>query len=300
MSTIDTIVYATKSKLDGAVGRDRINTLGTTINSSITSVIPGFTPTPDLAIGSVIELDYEQLLVMAMASTAPYTLTVLRGWNNTTAVAHTSGIPMYVEPRFPKQAIFNEVVQELRALPRSIYKVVTTTLNFPANVNQINLAGATGEVFRILEAERKSFDGVGYPSFNLVTRLIRNQDTTDYASGYSLQIDRGRFYKEDVDVRVTYAKTLDTTTVTTATDLQTTVGLPISAEDILTFGAASRLMYDKEALRLDFTRQGQSRNALEVPAETYAKQGQRWRMEADRRSSEESRRLLDLYGFMGV
>lgn len=297
MSTIDNIVYSTKSKLDGAVGRDRVNTLSATINSSTTSILTGYTPTPDLAIGSVIELDYEQMLVMDLSGS---TLTVLRGWNNTDAVSHTGGIPMYVEPRFPKQAIFNEVVQELRAIPRSIYKVVTTTLNFPANVNQIDLAGATGEVFRILDAERKSFDGVGYPSFNLVTRLVRNQDTADYASGYSIQIDRGRFYKEDVDVRVTYAKTLDTTSLSTTTNLQTTVGLPISAEDILTFGAASRLMYDKEALRLDFTRQGQSRNALEVPAETYAKQALRWRMEADRRTSEESRRLLDLYGFMGV
>jgi hypothetical protein len=297
LSTIDNIVYSTKSKLDGAVGRDRVNTLSATINSSTTSVLTGYTPTPDLAIGSVIELDYEQMLVMNLSGS---TLTVLRGWNNTDAVSHTGGIPMYVEPRFPKQAIFNEVVQELRAIPRSIYKVVTTTLNFPANVNQIDLTGATGEVFRILDAERKSFDGVGYPSFNLVTRLVRNQDTADYASGYSIQIDRGRFYKEDVDVRVTYAKTLDTVSLSTATNLQTTVGLPISAEDILTFGAASRLMYDKEALRLDFTRQGQSRNALEVPAETYAKQALRWRMEADRRTSEESRRLLDLYGFMGV
>lgn len=297
MSTIDDIVYATKSKLDGAVGRDRVNTLGATINSSTTSVLTGYTPTPDLAIGSVIELDYEQMLVMNLSGS---TLTVLRGWNNTDAVGHTANIPMYVEPRFPKQAIFNEVVQELRAIPRAIFKVVTTTLNFPANINQVDLSGATGEVFRILDAERKSFDGNGYPSFSLVTRLVRNQATTDYASGYSIQIDRGRFYKQAVQVRVTYAKTLDTTSLSTATDLQTTVGLPISAEDILTFGAASRLMYDKEALRLDFTRQGQSRNALEVPAETYAKQAQRWRMEADRRTSEESRRLLDLYGFMGV
>ena len=297
MSTIAEIVNLTKSKLDGATGRDRVNTLSANINNSVTSLSTGFVPTPDLATGSVIEIDYEQMLVMALASS---TLTVLRGWNNTTAASHTVGTPMYVEPRFPRQAVLNEVVQELRAIPRSIYKVVTTTLNFPANINQVNLTGATGEVYRVLETERKSFDGVGYPSFNLVTRLIRNQDTADYASGYSVQIDRGRFYKQDVDVRITYAKTLDTATVTSATDLQTTVGLPIAAEDILTFGAASRLMYDKEALRLDFTRQGQSRNALEVPAETYAKQAQRWRLEADRRTSEESRRLLDLYGFMGV
>ena len=297
MSTIAEIVNLTKSKLDGATGRDRVNTLSANIDNSVTSLSTGFVPTPDLATGSVIEIDYEQMLVMAVASS---TLTVLRGWNSTTAALHTAGTPMYVEPRFPRQAILNEVRQELRAIPRSIYKVVTTTLNFPANINQIDLAGATGEVYRVLETERKSFDGVGYPSFNLVTRLIRNQDTADYASGYSVQIDRGRFYKQDVDVRITYAKTLDTATITTTTDLQTTVGLPISAEDILTFGAASRLMYDKEALRLDFTRQGQSRNALEVPVETYAKQAQRWRMEADRRSSEESRRLLDLYGFMGV
>lgn len=294
---MDAVVNATKSKLDGAVGRDKINILNTSIDASTTTVVTTYTPIPDAAVGSVIEIDYEQMMVMAVSGS---NLTVLRGWNNTTAVSHTSGTFIAVEPRFPRQIVFNEVAQELRALPRSIYQVVTTTLSFPANVNQIDLAGATGEVFRILSAERKSFDGTGYPSFSLVTRLVRNQDTSEYPSGYSVQVDQGRFYKKAVDVRITYAKTLAHNTLTTTTDLQSTVGLPLSAEDILTFGAASRLMYDKEALRLDFTRQGQSRNAAEVPTETYARQAQRWRMEADRRISEESRRLLDLYGYMGV
>jgi hypothetical protein len=298
LSTLDDLVYITGSKLDGAVGRDRINVLNTAITStSATTFNVTYTPIPDLDVGSVIEIDYEQMLVMAVSTN---TLTVIRGWNNTTAVTHTASTPIYIEPRFPKQAIYNELVQEIRSLPRSLYKVNTVTIGFPANINQVDLAGATGEVYRILHAERKSFDGKDYPSFISNMRLIRNQDTSDFPSGYSLSLDHGRIHQRDVTIRVTYATSLITSGLSKTSNVQTDVGLMISAEDILTFGAASRLMYDKEALRLDFTRQGQSRNAVEVPPETYAKQAQRWRMEADRRISQESVRLLDLYGFMGV
>ena len=297
MSTLETLVQKTKSKLTGSVGRDRINVLAVAINSTTTSLTCTYDPGPDLSSGSIIEIDFEQMFVLSVTASV---LTVIRGWNGTTAAAHLINEVITVEPQFPVQNIFDEIVQELRALPRSLYSVVTTTITFPANINQVDLLGATGEVFRILSADRKSVDGVGYPSFNLSTRLIRNQDTSDFASGYCIAIDGGQAFKRDVTARVTYAKTLTTENLTITSNLQTDVGLLISAEDILTFGAASRLMYDKEALRLDISRQGQSRNALEVPVDSKAKQAQRWRMEAERRISEESTRLLGLYGYTGA
>lgn len=298
MSTFNDLVYTTKNKLDGAVGRDRINTLAAAISStSATSLTVTYTPTPDLAAGSVIEIDYEQMLVMAVSTT---TLTVLRGWNNTTAATHSNGAIVRVEPRFPQSTIFNELLTELRAIPRTIFQVVTTTLSFAAGINQVDLIGATGEVYRVLSAERASLDGIGYPSFIANVRLIRNLSTSDFASGYAIALDDGLSHGETASIRLTYAKSLTTSGLTTASDLQSVVGLPLSAEDILTFGAASRLMYDKEALRADIARQGQSRNAQEVPPDTNAKMAQRWRMEADRRISEEATRLLGLYGFRGA
>lgn len=297
MSTLDQVVTKTKSKLMGSVGRDKINTLATTCNSSTTSIVLSYTPGAEISPGIVIEIDYEQMMVV---SNSTVTLTVIRAWNGTTAASHTSGAVVYVEPKFPRQAILDEVANELRALPETIYTTGTAVLSFASNTNRVDLTGATGTVYRIVHADRSNFEGQSYPGFKPTLQIIRNADTTAFPSGYAVAIEGGLTYGQTATVRVVYSKSLVTTTLTSSTDLQSTVGLPISAEDILAFGAASRLLYDKEALRLDFTRQGQSRAAEEIPPEVQGRQAQRWRLEADRRISQEAMRLVGIYGYPGA
>lgn len=296
MSTFDQIVTKTKNKVTGAVGRDKINVLATTITSSSTSVVLTYTPGPEIFSGVIIEIGYEQMMVVSNSTT---TLTVIRGWNGTTAISAQAGTIVYIEPRFPRQAIMDEVVNEYRALPQTIFTTSNVVLTFPSNTNRVDLTGASGStVYRILHADRANFDGASYPGYKPTLQLIRNANTTDFPSGYAVAIERGLAYGEAATVRVVYAKALSTTT-STVTDLQSN-GLPITAEDILVFGAASRLLYDKEALRLDFTRQGQSRAAEEIPPEVQGRQAQRWRLEADRRISEEAMRLVGIWGIPGA
>ena len=297
MSTLDQVVTKTKSKLMGSVGRDKINTLSATYNSVVTSIVVTYTPGAEISPGVVIEIDYEQMMVV---SNSTVTLTVIRAWNGTTAASHTSGTVVYVEPKFPRQAILDEVVNELRALPETIFTTGTAVLSFASNTNRVDLTGATGTVYRIIHADRSNFEGQSFPGFKPTLQIIRNADTTAFPSGYAVAIESGLTYDQTATVRVVYSKSLITATLTSATDLQSTVGLPISAEDILPFGAASRLLYDKEALRLDFTRQGQSRAAEEIPPEVQGRQAQRWRLEADRRISQEAMRLVGIYGYPGA
>ena len=297
MSTLDQIVTKTKSKLMGAVGRDKINTLATTCNSSTTSIVLTYTPGAEIVAGVIIEIDYEQMMVV---SNATVTLTVIRGWNGTTAASHTSSTVVYVEPRFPRQAILDEAISELRALPQTIFTTETVVLTFSSTTNRVDLTGATGTVYRVIHADRANFEGQSYPGFKPTLKIIRNADPTAFPSGYAVAIDEGLSYGQVATVRVVYAKCLATTTLSSSTDLQSTVGLPITAEDIIAFGAASRLLYDKEALRLDFTRQGQSRAAEEIPPEVQGRQAQRWRLEADRRISEEAMRLVGIWGIPGA
>jgi len=297
LSTLDQVVTKTKSKLMGSVGRDKINTLSATYNSAVTSIVVTYTPGAEISPGVIIEIDYEQMIVV---SNSTVTLTVIRAWNGTTAASHTSGTVVYVEPKFPRQAILDEVANELRSLPESIYTTGTAVLSFASNTNRVDLTGATGTVYRIVHADRSNFEGQSYPGFKPTLQIIRNADTTAFPSGYAVAIEGGLTYGQTATVRVVYSKCLVTTTLTSSTDLQSTVGLPISAEDILAFGAASRLLYDKEALRLDFTRQGQSRAAEEIPPEVQGRQAQRWRLEADRRISQEAMRLVGIYGIPGA
>ena len=297
MSTLDQIVTKTKSKLMGAVGRDKINTLATTCNSSTTSIVLTYTPGAEIVAGVIIEIDYEQMMVV---SNSTVTLTVIRGWNGTTAASHTSSTVVYVEPRFPRQAILDEAISELRALPQTIFTTETVVLTFSSTTNRVDLTGATGTVYRVIHADRANFEGQSYPGFKPTLKIIRNADPTAFPSGYAVAIDEGLSYGQVATVRVVYAKSLATITLSSSTDLQSTVGLPITAEDIIAFGAASRLLYDKEALRLDFTRQGQSRAAEEIPPEVQGRQAQRWRLEADRRISEEAMRLVGIWGIPGA
>ncbi|NBW35713.1 MAG: hypothetical protein EBR30_11985 [Cytophagia bacterium] len=297
MSTLDQVVTKTKNKLTGSVGRDKINTLNDNYNSSVTTIGVTYTIGNEISPGTVIEIDYEQLMVVSVASTS---VGVIRGWNGTTAASHTVNTVVYIEPRFPRQAILDEVCNELRALPQTIYTTGTAVLTFVSNTNRVDLTGATGTIYRILHADRANFDGQSYPGYKPTLQIIRNADTTAFPSGYAVAIEGGLSYGETATVRIVYAKSLSTSTLTSSTDLQSTVGLPITAEDILQFGAASRLLYDKESLRLDFTRQGQSRAAEEIPPEVQGRQAQRWRLEADRRISEEAMRLAGIWGIPGA
>ena len=297
MSTLHQVVINTRNKLAGAIGRDRINVLNDNYSATATTLGLVYTPGVELAAGVVIEIDYEQMIVVSHTTTS---VTVIRGWNGTTATTHSANALVYCDPRFPLQSILNDVIHELRALPPTIFQIGTAVLEFNSSDNRVDLTGATGEVWRILTADRANTDGDSYAGFRPVLKLIRNADTASFPSGYAVALDKGLSYKTPATVRVVYAKSLSITTLTSTTNLQTTVGLPITAEDILELGAASRLMYDKEALRLDFTRQGASRAAEELPPEVQARLAERWRGEANRRISEEATRLISIWGVSGV
>ena len=203
MSTLDQVVTKTKSKLMGSVGRDKINTLSATYNSAVTSIVVTYTPGAEISPGVVIEIDYEQMMVV---SNSTVTLTVIRAWNGTTAASHTSGAVVYVEPKFPRQAILDEVVSELRALPETIYTTGTAVLSFASNTNRVDLTGATGTVYRIVHADRSNFEGQSYPGFKPTLQIIRNADTTAFPSGYAVAIEGGLTYGQTATVRVVYSK----------------------------------------------------------------------------------------------
>lgn len=297
MSTIAEVVNRTRQKLSGFTTRDRVNVLNAAINSSVTSVTVTYTIGSETTVGAVIEIDYEQMMIVSIATN---TLTVIRGWNGTTPASHSINAVIYIEPVFPASIILHEVTDELCALPQSIFQTSTTVLTFSSGVNQVDLSGATGTVYKILSADRESFDGASYPSFKPNLRLIRNADTSDFPSGYAVAIDGGLSYGQSAVVRVVYAKSLTISSLNTSTDLQSVVGLPITAEDILVLGAGSRVLYSKESARVGYDRQGSSRFAEEVPVESNARQAQRWRAEADRRIGEEAMRLVGLWGISGV
>ena len=299
MTTFDELMTETRSKLSGAVGRDQVNVLNGLIDDTQTTITMTYLFSAALDPGSVLEIDAEQMLVM---STAVPAVTVLRGWNGTAATLHLDLSVVTIEPRFPRASIWRALVDELLSLPTGIFKVGTAVCTFPAGEATTNLTGVTTPVYRLLDAQRQNFDGPQYGWKRPDLNLLRNMPTATFASGYALTLSNGATYASAATVRVTYATPLTGPPpgFEYSTDVNSEGGLPASATDVLPLGAGSRLLLDKEALRVDMQRQGQSRELTEVPANYISAVAGRWRTLADIRISQEVTRLLAIYPYYGV
>jgi hypothetical protein len=83
--------------------------------------------TPDeldlFAKGTIVEVGREQMLLLDDASTL-----VVRGWNGTTAVAHGAGTPVYPQPKFSRQTVYDAVCDAVPALYPDLYQVGARTV----------------------------------------------------------------------------------------------------------------------------------------------------------------------------
>lgn len=291
MSTFDALVTRTLGRLTGAVGRDRTNVLATTIDADDTSVVLSWDPDALTTPGSVIQIGYEQMLVTGVTA---MTLTVIRGFNGTTGVAHTSGTVIELEPRFPRQSIYLSLLDEARALPPGIFGVESVAVSFPANTNAVMLP-SIGAVGRVVKAWR--LDATNDVLLRPDLDLIRDPTHAVYATGYGVAIANGAVYGEPVTVRVLYTLEVDLSTASSDTDLQDESHIPVTIEDALVYLAGGTLLLDKEALRYSMQRQNQSRDAAEVPADALGQLAKRWRDEGKARISTERMRLVETYGW---
>ena len=259
MSTVAQIINRTQRQLLSGVVEER-NKLASTMTSTVTSCtlsydIGGARP------GTFIEIGSEQMYIWA-ADESTKTLEVERGFNGTTAAAHTSGGMVTCSPRFPRNNIFEAVNDELSDLAspmNGLFQTKTLDLRYNPSSRQINLP-TISDVIDIIEV-RSRFVADDYQQVNKV-KLLRNMPTKDFGSGMALQID------SDVpasDIRVTY-KSPFTKVVSETDDLQTIAGYPLSAEDILVIGAEIRLVAPREVKRNFTESQGDTRRSEEVTA----------------------------------
>jgi hypothetical protein len=102
MTTAAVVIDRTlRQLLSGTV--EARNLLTSTLTSADTSVVVTY-PLEGLRAGQVLEIDSE--LMYIWATDAPTkTLTVQRGFNGTTAAAHTAGAIITVSPRFPRAQV---------------------------------------------------------------------------------------------------------------------------------------------------------------------------------------------------
>ena len=259
MATIAQVINRTQRQLLSGVVEER-NKIAANITASATSCVLSY-DLGSVRTGSVLEIDSEQMYVWEVVESTK-TCTVERGFNGTTAAAHTSGTVVIVNPRFPRAQILEAVNDELADLSspvNGLFQVKVLDLKYNGSDRQVNLP-AVANVIDLLEV-RSRYKSDDYQQVRSV-KLLRDMPTKDFGAGMALQLD------QDIrqgDVRVTY-KAPFTRAAAEADNIQNICGFPESAEDILIIGAQIRLMAPREVKRNFTESQGDTRRSDEVPA----------------------------------
>ena len=259
MSTAGAVLTrASRQLLSGTV--EERNKLATTVTSADTSIVLSY----DLGgfrEGSVIEIESELMYVWESA-TATKTLTVQRGYDGTTAAAHTAGALATVNPRFPRQQMLdalNSDIDDLSSTVNGLFRVVAQDISYNGSDRQLNITSATG-IIDLLDV-RLRYLADDYPVIRNV-RLQRNLPTADFASGFAIVFDQPVMAGT---LRVVTKREF-TRATTEASDLQSVCFVPQSCEDILEMGVLLRMMNGREIKRNFIESQGDTRRSDEVPA----------------------------------
>ena len=259
MSTAGAVITrASRQLLSGTV--EERNKLATTVTSADTSIVLSY----DLGgfrEGSVIEIESELMYVWE-STTATKTLTVERGYDGTTAAAHTAGALATVNPRFPRQQMLdalNSDIDDLSSTVNGLFRVVAQDISYNGSDRQLNITSATG-IIDLLDV-RLRYLADDYPVIRNV-RLQRNLPTADFASGFAIVFDQPVMAGT---LRVVTKREF-TRATTEASDLQSVCFVPQSCEDILEMGVILRMMNGREIKRNFIESQGDTRRSDEVPA----------------------------------
>ena len=234
------------------------NKLASTITSADTNVTVTYA-LEGLRVGQVFEIDSELFYIWA-ADTGAKTLEVQRGYNGTTAAAHTAGAIVTINPRFPRAQCLealNDELSDLSSPMHGLFQIKTLNLDYNGSDVMVNLTGVTSIIDLIQVSVRYMTDD--YPIARKV-RLIRDLPTDDFASGFAIRFDQGVFPGR---LRVVF-KAAYTTAANEAVDVNTAGGLQESCTDILAIGTQIRLMSPREIKRNFTESQGDTRRADEV------------------------------------
>jgi hypothetical protein len=257
MTTTAVVIDRTlRQLLSGTV--EARNKLTTTLTSVSTSVVVDY-PLEGLRSGQVCEIDSELMYIWS-TDVPTKTLTVQRGFNNSTAAAHTAGAVITVNPRFPRAQVLEAINDELSDLSspmHGLFQVKTLNIDYNGSDAMINLTGVTSIIDLLTVSVRYMTDD--YPIARKI-RLVRDMPTDDFASGFALRFDQAVFPGR---LRVVY-KAPYTATATEATDINSTCGVQETATDIVALGAQIRLMSPREIKRNFTESQGDTRRSDEV------------------------------------
>ena len=212
-------------------------------DSQVTATITGRV-TGGIPRDTVIEIDFELMLVdTVVGNTINLHPTLGRGHLETAAATHAASAPVYVDPKYSKQAIFNAIKTVIGTLyPRGVYarKVDRTQLFTTRGVIDAP-AGAT----KVLAITAR--DGLSSPVY--LNQLRKGIDFIEFMEFTPPKIQLLRGGTENGEMHIVY-KTEPTIPASVTDDLDTLSSpIPSRLQNYLPMAAAAYLLQGKEPSR---------------------------------------------------
>ena len=303
MTTILEAMNRVRRRVYGS-NRIDLNTLATAIDNLITTVTVVFTYASNtMAPGSVINIGTELMYVWVWDKSAK-TATVQRAWLSSTIASHAVGDEIEINPRFPSTEIFTSIIEEINGWPTTLYAIVAATTATPTQIpGAINLPTTLDGCYGIIEI-RRAPDTTAAPGATTWPRivqaeLVRSMDTANFTLGNMLQILEGGLGSgsswSSNTLRIIAAMPFTTSSATTASDLQTTVGLQPSMTDLVVYGASIRMLGMQEIKRSARDSQDDPRLGAEVPPGISIQATFALQRLYDRRLTDEANKLNSRY-----
>lgn len=295
MPTAGTIVDEVAAELQG-----RRRSLRTSLAAAVT------TGQTTVQVDSLVEVrtgDYLEVndeLVYAKAQTSHDDMTVDRAEGSSTAVAHSSGDRVTIQPRWWRHKILEKMLEEIQNLPRDVFSEDTVSVSMPADTVKVELTPTNSnvDVVRILDSRRDPTD-----SFSTVNRvpltLLRDPDMIEFTStGLGVQLADGWTYRRAETVWVVLGTTFDTSIAWNSdTELGTGgTGLGDPMVQAIKYGTIWRMQATAELARAQAQALGQSRRAEDIPPMYQAQVAVQFDVLRDKLIDDERARIVNKWG----
>lgn len=293
--TVADLIEATRRRLYG-MHRGELNVLQNSTTAGTTTLVCTYSIAGIIGSGAQVAVGDELFYVLA-ADESTKTLTVLSAQMGSDAADHATGALIEINPIFPRFAIREELVNEIRSWSEDMFKVITIAPVTANGVQGYDLDGLTGDFYSILDVlvEPPLSSGTNAwirPAY----QSYRSAPIASFPSGAGILLT-GMAPVEARTMQVVIAQPFNVATFDDATDLGSDVGLAASMLDIPPIGAAWRLMASRDVKRSMGEGQGEPRRAEEVPAGFAGSVSAGLRRLRDTRLSEEIAKLRGRYPY---
>lgn len=204
----------------------------------------------------IIEVDGEMMWVDAYDRQAN-TLTIApfgRGYNGTTAAAHSANVQVVITPTYPRAAVKRAVNDTINAVYPKVFATGKTTLTFLASRTTYQVPSEAIQIlsmaWRTVGPTREWLPIRQWRWDALANTDVWTPDSTDTGNARTVSIYDNVLPGRPIQVNYAH---LPYTMENETDNFETTTGLPSSMRDVLVYGAAYRLSSYVDPARISLT-----------------------------------------------